>query len=229
MLNKLDRAFLELQLPHEEIYQQFLKIIEMANMIAATYHNEMLGEVKFDPALGNVAFGSGLHQWAFTLDYFAKAYAKKFKKSEEEMAKKLWDDSFVRLVLKPIQKIMNLAMNSSKKRLEKMLKGLGVTLKKDGWDLEEKHLLKLCMQAWLPAGDALLRMIIKHLPSPLEAQKYRVGGLYTGPQDDKYAEAMKKCDKEGPLMLQVSKMIPTSEKGRFYAFARVFSGTVKTG
>lgn len=30
-------------------------------------------------------------------------------------------------------------------------------------------------------------------------------------------------------MLYVSKMVPTSDKGRFYAFGRVFSGTVKAG
>ena len=30
-------------------------------------------------------------------------------------------------------------------------------------------------------------------------------------------------------MLYVSKMVPTSDKGRFYAFGRVFSGTVSTG
>ncbi|MCO5554347.1 hypothetical protein L7F22_007876 [Adiantum nelumboides] len=30
-------------------------------------------------------------------------------------------------------------------------------------------------------------------------------------------------------MLYVSKMVPTSDKGRFYAFGRIFSGTVKSG
>merc|ERR1711988_1328233 len=30
-------------------------------------------------------------------------------------------------------------------------------------------------------------------------------------------------------MMYISKMIPTSDKGRFYAFGRVFSGTVATG
>merc|ERR1712227_697350 len=30
-------------------------------------------------------------------------------------------------------------------------------------------------------------------------------------------------------MLYVSKMVPTSDKGRFYAFGRVFAGTVKQG
>ncbi|KAF3793444.1 Elongation factor 2 [Nymphaea thermarum] len=33
----------------------------------------------------------------------------------------------------------------------------------------------------------------------------------------------------GPLMLYVSKMIPASDKGRFFAFGRVFSGKVSTG
>jgi len=30
-------------------------------------------------------------------------------------------------------------------------------------------------------------------------------------------------------MIFISKMVPTNDKGRFYAFGRVFSGTVKTG
>ena len=40
---------------------------------------------------------------------------------------------------------------------------------------------------------------------------------------------MKNCNPDGPLMLYVSKMIPTAEGRRFYAFGRVFSGTVSTG
>lgn len=37
------------------------------------------------------------------------------------------------------------------------------------------------------------------------------------------------CDPKGPLMLYISKMVPTADKGRFFAFGRVFSGTVATG
>jgi elongation factor 2 len=40
---------------------------------------------------------------------------------------------------------------------------------------------------------------------------------------------MRNCDPKGPLMIYISKMIPTNEKGRFYAFGRVFSGTVSSG
>ena len=44
-----------------------------------------------------------------------------------------------------------------------------------------------------------------------------------------YISAMENCDQKGPLMMYVSKMVPTSDKGRFFAFGRVFSGTVATG
>ncbi len=68
--------------------------------------------------------------------------------------------------------------------------------------------------------------MIWHLPSPATAQVYRVENLYEGPLDDQYANAIRTCDGDGPLMLYVSKMIPASDKGRFFAFGRVFAGTV---
>ncbi|PQP97449.1 hypothetical protein Pyn_30902 [Prunus yedoensis var. nudiflora] len=89
--------------------------------------------------------------------------------------------------------------------------------------------MKRVMQTWLPASSALLEMMIFHLPSPSTAQRYRVENLYEGPLDDQYANAIRNCDPEGPLMLYVSKMIPASDKGRFFAFGRVFAGKVQTG
>merc|ERR1711874_591664 len=47
--------------------------------------------------------------------------------------------------------------------------------------------------------------------------------------DDEGAAAIRSCDPAGPVMMYVSKMVPTNDKGRFYAFGRVFSGTIATG
>lgn len=85
------------------------------------------------------------------------------------------------------------------------------------------------VRQWLPAGDTLLQMIAIHLPSPVTAQRYRMEMLYEGPNDDEAALGIKNCDPNAPLMMYVSKMVPTSDKGRFYAFGRVFSGKVASG
>lgn len=72
-------------------------------------------------------------------------------------------------------------------------------------------------------------MSIFHLPSPKTSQSYRTEHLYKGPQNDLLAVSMKNCDPKGPLMVYITKMIPTNEKGKFFAFGRVFSGTVTSG
>ena len=76
-----------------------------------------------------------------------------------------------------------------------------MTLTKEDLELRQKPLLKRCMQKWLPAHDALLEMLVQHLPSPARAQKYRADALYTGPTDDKWCTAIRNCDPNGPLML----------------------------
>merc|ERR1719453_2108755 len=92
MVNKVDRALLELQLPAEELYQAFCRSIESVNVIVAMYNDEALGDVQVDPCKGTVAFGSGLHQWAFTLKRFARTYGAKFNVPEDKMMSKLWGD-----------------------------------------------------------------------------------------------------------------------------------------
>merc|ERR1712198_643450 len=129
----------------------------------------------------------------------------------------------------PIYTLFKAIMDFQKDTYEKLLAKLEVPLSTEEKAMEGKPLLKSVMRKWLPAGDALLMMIAIHLPSPVTAQKYRMEMLYEGPQDDEAAMAIKGCDPTGPLMMYASKMVPTSDKGRFYAFGRVFSGLCETG
>eukprot|EP00218_Dolichomastix_sp_CCMP3274_P006943 CAMPEP_0170133574 /NCGR_PEP_ID=MMETSP0033_2-20121228/1385_1 /TAXON_ID=195969 /ORGANISM="Dolichomastix tenuilepis, Strain CCMP3274" /LENGTH=855 /DNA_ID=CAMNT_0010369077 /DNA_START=45 /DNA_END=2612 /DNA_ORIENTATION=- len=252
-VNKLDRCFLELDLDGEEAYTSYLRVIENANVIMATYTDDLLGDTQVYPEKGTVSFSAGLHNWAFTLTTFAKMYAKKFGVPEEKMAGKLWGDNFfdpatkkwtkkntgaatcnrgfVQFCYNPIRTVIENCMQDKKDKLWPMLEKLGVKdkLKPTDKDLMGKPLMKRVMQTWLPAHEALLEMIIYHLPSPRASQKYRVENLYEGPLDDQYAESIRACNQEGPLMLYVSKMIPAQDKGRFFAFGRVFSGKVSTG
>merc|ERR1712183_708996 len=136
---------------------------------------------------------------------------------------------FNQFVLDPIYKVFDAIMNNKAENIDKLIKHTKVKIKAEEREKEGKPLLKTFMRNWLPAGETLLQMITIHLPSPVTAQKYRCEMLYEGPQDDEVAVALKACDPTGPLMMYVSKMVPTSDKGRFYAFGRVFSGTVATG
>ncbi|KAH8921153.1 P-loop containing nucleoside triphosphate hydrolase protein, partial [Atractiella rhizophila] len=253
VINKVDRALLELQVTKEDLYQTFARTIESVNVIIATYNDPVLGDVQVYPDKGTVAFGSGLHGWGFTLRQFAGRYSKKFGVEKEKLMAKLWGENYFNpktkkwttkstgadgeklerafnfFVLDPIFKIFDAVMKFEKDKIFPMLEKLDVQLKSDEKELEGKALLKVVMRKFLPAGDSLLEMIVINLPSPVTAQKYRVETLYEGPLDDESAIGIRDCDPKGPLMLYVSKMVPTSDKGRFYAFGRVFSGTVKAG
>merc|ERR1712072_714103 len=134
-------------------------------------------------------------------------------------------------VLDPIYKVFDAIMNFKKEMTDKLLDKLEIKDKMKHEDLQQegKPLMKVVMRTWLPAGEALFLMICIHLPSPVTAQRYRTDMLYEGPSDDAAAVAMRSCDPNGPLMMYISKMVPTSDKGRFYAFGRVFSGKVATG
>ncbi|XP_031594175.1 elongation factor 2 [Oreochromis aureus] len=269
MMNKMDRALLELQLEPDELYQTFQRIVENVNVIISTYGEDEggpMGNIMIDPVVGTVGFGSGLHGWAFTLKQFAEMYVAKFAakgvaqlgpaercKKVEDMMKKLWGEryfdpsagkfsktasgpdgqklprTFCQLVLDPIFKVFDAIMNFKKEETAKLIEKLDVKLDSEDKEKEGKPLLKAVMRRWLPAGEALLQMITIHLPSPVTAQKYRCELLYEGPGDDEAAMGIKNCDPKAPLMMYISKMVPTSDKGRFYAFGRVFSGCVSTG
>jgi len=252
-MNKMDRALLELQLDQEDLYQTFQRVVENVNVIVATYADDdgPMGVVRVDPTNGSVGFGSGLHGWAFTLKQFSEMYASKFGVDTEKLMKKLWGENFFNpktkkwsktkaednmrsfnmYILDPIYKVFDAIMNFKKEMTDKLLDKLEIKGKMKHEDLQQegKPLMKTVMRTWLPAGESLFLMICIHLPSPVTAQRYRTDMLYEGPVDDAAAVAMKNCDPNGPLMMYISKMVPTSDKGRFYAFGRVFSGKISTG
>ncbi|XP_015759296.1 PREDICTED: elongation factor 2-like [Acropora digitifera] len=250
-MNKMDRALLELQLEMEDLYQTFQRIMESVNVIIGTYADDdgPMGNIHVSPERGTVGFGSGLHGWAFTLKQFAEIYSQKFKIEPQKLMKRLWGDQFYnpttkkwlktqgdgyirgfnQFILDPIYKMFDAIMNFKTDQVVKLREKLDIKLTGEEKEMEGKPLLKTTMRKWLPAGDALLQMITIHLPSPVVAQKYRMELLYEGPKDDPVATGIANCNPEAPLCLYVAKMVPTVDKGRFYAFGRVFSGKVSTG
>lgn len=255
MINKVDRGIFEMLLTSEEIYQKFVKVIEDVNVTIATYQVEGTGmpDAQLDPVKGTVAFGSAYHGWAFTIPQFARMYAKQFGLSEAALVQKFWGDNyydpetkkwytsphlegrdkpltraFCMYVMDPIIKLSRALHANEEEKYMKMFEKLGIKFIKENKEYSTKELIRKGFQKWIMAADALLEMIVLHLPSPKVAQKYRCEYLYEGPQDDECATAIKECDPNGPLMVYISKIVPAN-KGRFYSFGRVFSGTITTG
>ena len=253
LINKMDRYIFELHISAEEAYSKLVGIIEQINQMVLTYQSKD-SELKLElsPDLGNVFFGSALHGWGFSIRTFARRLAKKFNMNEEVLMKKLWGEhyfdpeskkivtdsykngkplerTFCKFVLGPIFQLVNTIMNKETEKYMVMLNSIEVKLNEKDLAKPEKEIYKIVMKQFLPIADAMLYGIVHHLPSPAKAQAYRYTTLYDGPLDDECALAIKNCDPNGPLMVYISKMIPADNSGRFYAFGRIFSGTVMTG
>jgi elongation factor 2 len=84
------------------------------------------------------------------------------------------------------------------------------------------------LQKNLPLHTAILDMAIKHVPNPLEAQKYRVEKIWKGNMASAVGQAMASCDDNGPAVVCITN-VQVDPKAGLIATGRVFSGTVKNG
>ena len=65
-----------------------------------------------------------------------------------------------------------------------------------------------------PLHEVVLDMVIKHLPSPPEAQKYRIPHLWKGDINSDVGKAMLNCDPNGPLAGVITKIIMDNTLGQ---------------
>jgi elongation factor 2 len=79
-----------------------------------------------------------------------------------------------------------------------------------------------------PLHQVVLDMIIKHLPSPLEAQKYRLEKIWRGDLNSEIGKQMLICDPNGKLAMIITKVVPDPHVG-YVATGRIFSGKIFKG
>ena len=79
-----------------------------------------------------------------------------------------------------------------------------------------------------PLHRVVLDMVIRHMPSPIEAQKERIKVIWKGNWDSDVGRAMIKCDPKGPVALMITKIVADPHAGEV-AVGRLFSGTLKAG
>ncbi|CCU80047.1 U5 small nuclear ribonucleoprotein [Blumeria hordei DH14] len=258
VINKMDRLILELKLPPNDAYFKLKHVVEEVNTIIENVLPGQGEKLRLSPEKGNVMFACSGMGWCFTLQSFAKMYSESYPSkcnsspgiNSQEFARRLWGDiffnpqkrsftrkameekarrSFVHFVLEPIYKLYSHTISESPEDLKVMLASLGITLKPSQYKTDAKVLLKLICGKFFGPSNGFVTMVVDHIPSPLAAARSKVERYYTGSLDSNIARSMISCDQDGPLVIQVSKLLNTSDAETFHSFGRILSGTVRPG
>ena len=79
-----------------------------------------------------------------------------------------------------------------------------------------------------PVHEVLLDMAVTKLPSPVEAQPYRIPNIWTGDLDSPIGKAMMACDPEAELAMMITKIWMDPHAGEV-AVGRIYSGAISQG
>ncbi len=80
----------------------------------------------------------------------------------------------------------------------------------------------------VPLYRALLDMVVKFIPNPREAQKYRIPKIWKGDINSEIGKAMMNADPDGPTVMLISDMRVDPHAG-LVATGRLFSGIMEPG
>ncbi|MHA1510014.1 MAG: GTP-binding protein, partial [Promethearchaeota archaeon] len=174
-INKVDRLIRELKLTDEQIRKKYTRIIKDFNTLIKRYADKQFKKKwQVSPAEGNVAFGSALHKWGFTLQLLEKN---------------------------------DLNFSDIRTRYQKE------TYTKESY---------ADLAVYFPIHNAILEMVVDHLPNPKEAQSYRIRNIWKGDLESDIGKAMVNCDPEGPTIICLSKV--QVDKHSLIGTGRIFSG-----
>ncbi|XP_032906109.1 elongation factor-like GTPase 1 isoform X2 [Amblyraja radiata] len=201
----------------------------------------------FAPEQGNVVFGSAIDGWGFRIGQFVKMYSEKMGINSEVLRKTLWGDYylntkskkimkgaqskgkkplFVQLVLENIWSLYEaVVVQRDKEKINKIVNSLGLSiLPRDSRHSDPRvHLNAICTQ-WLPISHAVLEMVCKKLPSPLDITEERVEKLMCvrsrrfdslPVQTQALKQAFLECKSDGtaPVIVFICKMFAVDSKG----------------
>jgi elongation factor 2 len=104
---------------------------------------------------------------------------------------------------------------------------------KDILDLYKTGKTEKEQQEWIwkhcQLHEVALDMAIKHLPNPIEAQKYRVPRIWKGDQDSQFGKDLVSCNRNGKVAFCVTRILMDQKSGREITAGRLYSGTIKEG
>jgi elongation factor 2 len=79
-----------------------------------------------------------------------------------------------------------------------------------------------------PLHEVVLNMVVKHLPNPIDAQKYRIPRIWHGELESEDGKTLINCDPKGQLFFVITKVVVDPQAGEICA-GRLFGGTMSRG
>ncbi len=80
-----------------------------------------------------------------------------------------------------------------------------------------------------PLNEVILDMAVKHLPNPLEAQKYRIPKIWRGDINSKFGEDLINCNRNGEIAFVITRIVIDPKSGKEISAGRLYSGTIVNG
>ena len=80
-----------------------------------------------------------------------------------------------------------------------------------------------------PLFEVVLDMAVKHLPNPLEAQRYRIPKIWRGDIESKFGKDLLSCNKNGEVAFVITRIVIDPRSGKEISAGRLYSGTLVNG
>ena len=80
-----------------------------------------------------------------------------------------------------------------------------------------------------PLHEVILDMVIKHLPDPLDAQKYRIPKMWHGDMESEFGKDLVGCNPQGKVGFVITRIVVDPKSGKDISAGRLFSGTIRSG
>jgi len=96
------------------------------------------------------------------------------------------------------------------------------------YSMEEKERKKWVWEN-APLYEVILDMVIKHHPTPVEAQKYRIPKIWHGDKESQFGQDLVNCNKEGEVAFVITRIVIDPRSGKELSAGRLFSGTIRSG
>ena len=177
--------------------------------------DRLINELQVTPEQMQERFAKIIEKFNHLIDQIAeKEYAKKFKVNVSDgsvafgSARENWALSI------PFMKKKKISFRD----IYKLYDGTMSQEARDKWVWENA-----------PLYEVILDMAVKHLPNPIEAQKYRIPKIWKGELESKFGKDLLSCNKNGEVAFVITRIVIDPRSGKEVSAGRLYSGTIKSG